>query len=505
MPLHMLPEDLLIEIISLLDVASTLTLSETNSTLRNVAVSRPVWHALTQKLVGAGMLRFDRRQAVHLASASAKQLLDCVQALLCGPAVGDGGAIWKAVTALGIGPGLQAHMPPNGLLVLTPEVPDAPKFPYWSSVTLLGGGGTHVFFMGRHTVFCWSVDDDELVWSHAPSTPADRARSFAVRVVEGGRKAVVVFCFYDAKSVLLADIVALDLKTGAADTVLTVQLPESRAYVGISIAQGRPLVCFSISRGFSHVFANWQTRESCIIHANPATNLSITLLDDTDHAVFVETSVSFNPACALARVGAISLSVLEPHWTSSLDCRSSVSSTRHYFFELLLASCALIAMPFIPRPTAAPMNYLWVLRSPIAEHTYRIWACIPWASNPAEPTYEMYAFRLSLTNPASPTLVPRQPLAPTPSPQLMHHGLLPPVALYYSGHRLVYAPSSGRRRASQCCVLPPAETAPAGTSSLTRVQPVLQLPQIESVVDAAPYANGVLYATSNALHICYFA
>ncbi|KAJ7056027.1 hypothetical protein C8F01DRAFT_1234069 [Mycena amicta] len=442
-----LPEDLFIEIFLHLDVYTTLSI---NSHIRPIALSSPVWRRLFDDLVARG--------DYPLRNASPTQLIDIVKSAACGP-TSKPTEFQKTLSILGIGRAVQRS--PSGLLMVHPDVDGAAKFPRWTNPTILGAGGRHIFFMGWATVFCWSVDSDELVWSHTPSGPVRRVRSFAANVLDSGKNATVALCFMSWDRHTVADVIDLNLDTGASETLMTIELPESTSDIDVSIYCN--IVAFKLSGGSTHVFANWSTKECCALSRRPGTSLSFKILEE--YTIFVETYLSPSTDSHMASLGVISISALDPYWKPTCDCRESNEMFIVSLFFNLEGNVLCSVTLSLPPPRMLPlMNHLWVLESPVQQRTYRIWVCIPSSLHPAQ--YKMYRYHLFVPPAANtPKLSPRQQISHTP--QGVNCGSLAPHAIW------------GR---------------------VTRVQPMFPLPQIESVVDISPYSNGFLYATYNAIH-----
>ncbi|KAF7300413.1 F-box domain-containing protein [Mycena chlorophos] len=551
MRLDQLPEDVLIEILGWLDVASTLRMSQANSNLRRVALGLHVWREILRDLISRGFIRTDKRHREYVNTFSTQQIIQLVKSSTQGPAAAGssagGGRIHKALSMLGLSHTTQQHLAPAGVLMLYPEVhpADGSRFPHWSNATVLGAGGEYIFFLGFHTVFCWGVDSDELRWTHTPSQDVGsrRARSFSVKIQEGGRRAIVVLCFYDAEGSLVADIVNLELnlKRLTSETLMSVCLPQSVSNVEISIFS--PLVSFSINRGSTHVVVDWEAHKCCVVTRAPGRNLSFKLIHG--YIVFAETSRHRQSAERDHHVilGVLSHAYFEGHWTENTDCRQTTGVLTFAASESDAIVCSTsIELP--PTPIVTPLsNYLWVLESPIQHAAYRIWLCIPRSRNVAEMTYEMYSYQLTSSHPAGDgvgvglpqlMLIPRNSggISRAPLSQLQNRGLNPPHGMWYSGHRLSFVRWTGPRRGAghvassgQFQILPPVEsmvtfrptpnphpnaTANANSSSnsfsgIPQVRSVVDLPQAQSIVDVAPYSNGVLYATESAIQLCYFS
>ncbi|KAJ7056042.1 hypothetical protein C8F01DRAFT_1257858 [Mycena amicta] len=229
-----LPEDLFIEIFLHLDVYTTLSI---NSHIRPIALSSHVWRRLSDDLVARGLVRFDKLNRDQLRKASPTQLIDIVKSAVCGPTSKPAGPIRKALSMLGISNTVQRRLSSSGLLMVYPDVDGAAKFPRWMNPTILGAGGRYIFFMGWATVFCWSVDSDELIWSHTPSGPVLRARSFAANVLDGGKSAIVALCFTHWDRYTVADVIDLNLETGASETLY---LPESTSTTIVKFDPSHP-------------------------------------------------------------------------------------------------------------------------------------------------------------------------------------------------------------------------------------------------------------------------
>ncbi|KAJ7177129.1 hypothetical protein C8R46DRAFT_1188739 [Mycena filopes] len=244
--LHELDEDVLIDILSSLDIATVLRVSEVNKDLRQVALGRSLWISLVADLADRGFLALPPPEA--LTGYTSDDLIAEVRRLVVGPKTwAKGGAE----------------------LASTQHTWRLKKPPSSKADIKVVSGGRYVVVHDTSSLDLWESATGRHIWASSGSIT-----TWAVTVSDRGRTAHMVLFWFSPECA--AEVVRIDLASGESNTVF-------RGIVGIlgsDIFRNATIAGEYFAASYSHfdrdvgqrvdriLVVNWPDKTFCVLRAS---------------------------------------------------------------------------------------------------------------------------------------------------------------------------------------------------------------------------------------------
>ncbi|KAJ7806370.1 hypothetical protein B0H13DRAFT_2387112 [Mycena leptocephala] len=244
MPFEALGDDILLQVLSLCDVYTALSVSAINRFLRGVALTKHLWLSLVRDLGFRGVL--DLPTANDLESCSAAELVDLIKRVVVGP------TSWAPMSS--------ARVPPSHRLTVHTGIENLVDF-------RLLPGGKHMVLRTREELFIYEVENSRKIWEHGG------VNTWSVDLLPGGTIARVLLLPKFYAGVVHADITVheVDLTGGQSSEALRLRLPTN----GGRLARWMPSIVgdwFVCAVGHPSIFAqmlvllvNWRAETYVIL------------------------------------------------------------------------------------------------------------------------------------------------------------------------------------------------------------------------------------------------
>ncbi|KAJ6580734.1 hypothetical protein B0H19DRAFT_1112229 [Mycena capillaripes] len=370
------PPDVILTIFTWCDVSSVVSTAQTCRHLHSLGFEKSVWLALLVDLKRRSFL--DEGSTPKLHELSTEELINLVKRILTGP-----DTWWPSQTEGSFIPNVAKQ------IVLHPTVTHGEGILTYENEQKLVRGGRHVLFNNNHTLECWSVAEDNLVWTHESGSVLE----FAAEVADDGDSLVIMICL-ERNDENFVDIIYLDCRTGA-HTIL-VQCPILWEYIDNEVEFSSPVICgilcavaFDPDQDRYQVI-DWRSQLSLILRQGEPGLLLLELIPN--HIILTLTGTGDDEIRVIsADALRAHLAPVSPTSLSDVSCIEIPS-----LFVHTLASSAF-------SPPLASVDSLGVLfhrmvvhESPVAAGTYRLWL---YASRSRRPKY------LSTRTPSPPSCI----------------------------------------------------------------------------------------------------
>ncbi|KAJ7133193.1 hypothetical protein C8R44DRAFT_772028 [Mycena epipterygia] len=502
-----LPEDVVLHALSICDVSSVISFSETNKYLHHIAFTPTVWMSLVEDLRLRGFV--DRLSTADIRSMSTESLVAVVKRVVLGPEAWSpppriqspktsslSRMLGKLATPRQSAP-LGSGPPPtraNKHIVVHPSIP--PGRALCTDFKVLPGGKYVLFHTVNESHFdllgCWRVSDDSLLGTyHCDSGPPSAVISdFAAEVLPGGERANIALCM---SSMLLLHvhsivIVSWDFVTGTTELLSVIEYPAPQLHGG-----SLPNICGDIaavrdyhdesSWADSYILIDWRTQKYCKIQYPINIGLIFSMKIIPGYFILA-IAPSSRPTVQIVVCAIASLS---DYWAPVTQYNTGE--------PVLISNIPHVALTTIQLKTAKfwPVVTLEAHESPLEWGIYRVWLYIKYTESRLLSGSTDHAllcrFRISVPGPGGRQFTWQQQSC-SPADTNERHG-----GISYSGH----TPADFRSLVSLNHQILPPKLPPAPI--------IIAAPEgVMAARQVAPYSGGLAYATpmDNTLVLSYF-
>ncbi|KAJ6472446.1 hypothetical protein C8R45DRAFT_1103896 [Mycena sanguinolenta] len=259
-----LAPDVIFSIFAQCDVSSVISTSQTCRYLHNLAFDKSVWLILLDNLRRRSIL--DRTLEVETLSVA--EMIGIVRRLITGPQTWSPGELDRNPVAE-ISKRIKLHPQSD------------PGNPGFVSVELLPSG-CYILFCYGHTLQCWNVAADGVVWSHTPAVE----HPVLVFGAEETDTSLAIIMIYGP--MLFIEMVNVDLRTGTHNCLLAARAPDS-GFIDKPVIYGA-LAAVRLDSGYMVI--SWRAKSYFIIRGHDSDS-RFTLLPR--HIVVLKSSVNGEP------------------------------------------------------------------------------------------------------------------------------------------------------------------------------------------------------------------
>ncbi|KAJ6472447.1 hypothetical protein C8R45DRAFT_1103897 [Mycena sanguinolenta] len=340
-----LPLDVIFSIFARCDICSVVSASQTCRYLHNLAFDKSIWIGLLDNLRRKSIL--DRTD--DLETLSVAEMIGIVRRLITGPLT------WT--------PGELDHDPVAEIsktITLHPRT--YPGNPGSASVELLPSG-CYVLFRNQHTLECWNVAHDRLVWRHTPAVEHTMLIDFGAEETDTDLAIIMIY-----GPMLFIEIVNVDLGTGTHNCLLAARTPHFELV-------DKPVICETLAAvrfESGYMIINWREKSYFIIRGHDS-HYRFALIPR--HIVVLKSSVDGEPQLHLIPNDTIG-TFFSP--TISLDDAAE------------LAAVSVEEMPKVHtlplRTQSFAVTGVRIHTSPICDADYRVWI---WGTNDTLLSYQL--------------------------------------------------------------------------------------------------------------------
>ncbi|RDB28697.1 hypothetical protein Hypma_014903 [Hypsizygus marmoreus] len=209
-----LVDDVLLRILSLSDIPSVVLVGQTSRHFHNLAFSKQVWLALLSDLHARNFVDLIPGQRLH--DLSTNELVDLAKRIVLGP------RSWSSSHPSGSTLAQQIAVKAN--------VYGGPGSLYWENCAHLLSGGQFCLFLKSKSLECWDLAQSKVVWIYQGNWPESWVTRFAIEVVEGGQKVIILVAvrvLAQPERENFVEVLNLDLSTGTSKTILSWRGPDS--------------------------------------------------------------------------------------------------------------------------------------------------------------------------------------------------------------------------------------------------------------------------------------
>ncbi|KAF7298469.1 hypothetical protein MKEN_01372000 [Mycena kentingensis (nom. inval.)] len=391
-----LPTELVLAILAFCDTSCVISISQTCTSFRSIALTKSLWVDIVARLRGRGFI--DHRAAPDLTQLFVPQLVELVKRAVVGP------ASWSPTPAPATGTDTDSFAP--RVREHTKIYPHLTNFNAYHRVQLVRGG-EHLLVLNSGVLECYDVAQGQRIWADQPASPEYHVNDFAVeRGTLGNLVLAMKFMHMGVRLRTCYEIVELDVRTGSAKQLCWLQIEELDAEgVNIVNLSGSILVSsFSTEEGL--VVLDWRNLALAYIDADTQSASANAALVENCLALVtrhddMQRLLVFDLPSISAR-----LSPIERHGGSTVSFTS--------LQNIPLSSLSPVLTFDIPGGTGSfhSISSFWMYPHPLLEDAYRIWASINAPALPrpglvsldyAPPTVTLHRLSLSLprTNPNS--------------------------------------------------------------------------------------------------------
>ncbi|KAJ6512383.1 hypothetical protein DFH09DRAFT_1374215 [Mycena vulgaris] len=443
-PFSELAPDVLFSIFACCDISSVVSISQTCRNLHDLAHHKSVWLVLVGDLRQKSILD----SALDLQDLSTDDLINLVKSLLTGPET------WSPRDS-GFIPELSKE------IVLHPKIAHGL---YWENEAKLVPSERYVLFNNWHTLECWDVAEDRLVWKHASIVEHASVLEFAAEEIEGDNVLVVMICERtypnNRGQENFVEIVEVDLRTVTHRVLILTRAPDTAYDNPFS----HPVILGTIAAVGTtrptdrYFFVNWKTQASFVLHGGQRSLSLVALIPG--HVILKAASTDGEE-----EIHVISNDALHSHLIPAIGFADICE------FNTVLPD-QIAKLSTLSDPDAWETFFgMSVHASPIHDGEYRVWV---------SGSAYLWSYQLSL------------PIGQPP--QWRQRGLVPAQQrasyqeIAYSGHSLIY---DDPRRS----IVPATLTSHSGE---------MDLEGCGDCVHIAPYSGALIYSTDISVVIRYF-
>ncbi|KAJ7111213.1 hypothetical protein C8R44DRAFT_985435 [Mycena epipterygia] len=493
-----LPEDVVHEALCLCDIASVLSISETNRYLHHLVASAPtIWRALVEDLRHRGFI--DRLTATDIRSRSAQSLVAVVRRLVVGPEAWSPPRLQstpptpfsrifgKSSRPRGepapLGPD-SSFAQPCAHIVLNPM--PHPLYPL-----RVFPGGKYALFRSADDpkiLKSWRTADNSLLSTYRSTIPSSSIVDFAAEVLHGGERANIVIRLRGSSNLgyfsssAFVEVISWDFVTGTTNLLSVTQYtasnfePHSLPKICGGLALIRPYQQSWGPEIYDIIDFREQRHCKILCPSQIRSNFAMELVP----GYLILTSISLSEKTQYIRV--CSIDSLSDSWTPLADHNTAKPVRVSAIPHVALTTIELKGAPDRSGGIA-------VHESPLQRGTYRVWLYIQYSETRLlrSTTDRALLYRFRLTLPAAGQFTWREQRCTPVEPAPRSGGIS------YSGHTAKPDWSTG----PLVSILPP-EIPPApivvGTS-----HPVEAL-----WGNVAPYSGALTYSKGHSFVLCYF-
>ncbi|KAJ6472529.1 hypothetical protein C8R45DRAFT_1217803 [Mycena sanguinolenta] len=448
-----LAPDVIFSIFACCDISSVIFVGQTCRALHNLAFDKSVWMGLLDNLRQKSILDC----SLNLETLSTSEMVGIVQQLVTGPYT------WSADS----NPVADIFQTKT----LHPKIRTGPGVLHWENQAKLLPSGLYVLFNNWSTLECWNIADDTRVWRYTTDIEDARVLEFAAEEV-GIQTTVVriLICIRtypdNGERMNYVEVVAVDLRAGTQNYLLTARAPDSRydnpfSYPGIC---GTLAMASTDSGRNQYMIVDWAAPSYFIVCGHPDTTLRIALIPQ--HIILMNPSLDGE-----SQIHLISNDTLSTYLVPTIGGDGATA------FSPVLAEEIPKLSTFADTDIEEAFSEMHVRVSPLRDGVYRVWIH---GTNYAAKTDGLFSCTLFIPHNEKPYWCQRS--------RSVESG-----ALYYdvsySGHSLRYERTGGY-------------TVFSVASSALR-KPV-ELSSSGDHIDVAPYGGTLTYSTHSSVVIhCY--
>ncbi|KAJ6472449.1 hypothetical protein C8R45DRAFT_1013051, partial [Mycena sanguinolenta] len=235
-----LAPDVIFSIFAFCDISAVVSASQSCRYLHDLAFDKSVWLSLLDNLRRRSIL--DRTS--DLETLSVAEMIGIVRRLITGPLT------WS--------PGELDHDPVAEVskkITLHPQI--NPENPGFGSVKLLPSG-CYVLFPTQHTLECWDVAHDRLVWTH---TPGPELVDFGAEESDTNLSIIMI---YGPTPSPFVEMVNVDLRTGTHNCILAARASHSTRFE-------KPVICGALAAvrlNLGYMIIDWREKSYFIIRGD---------------------------------------------------------------------------------------------------------------------------------------------------------------------------------------------------------------------------------------------
>ncbi|KAJ7106994.1 hypothetical protein C8R44DRAFT_885676 [Mycena epipterygia] len=381
-----LPEDVVYHALSMCDVSSVISISQTSKYLHLLGLTPTVWRSLVEDLRNRGFI--DRLSAADIRAMSTETLIAVVKRLVVGPAAWSPPKIQsspqptsfsKMLAKLVRPRGQKAAVPgplqiqPSEETVLHPALPPVFPEPCLSTFKLLRGGKYALFchVQDPAALVCWRVADDSLLGTYYSALPTPKIFDFEAEVFDGGERAnIVILVYAETDNLGFIEIIHWDFGTGETELLSTTACTNYQMCLSPKICSGLAAVRVYQRLAEMYVIIDWHAHKYCKIICPD--NVGFDFCMELIPGFFIVTARPSSPNLTTEiRVG--SVASLSGSWVS-------LPVGQHNTVEPLpFSSLSLVASNTVTLKDAGiKSGRMEVHESPLQRDTYRVWLRIPY-------------------------------------------------------------------------------------------------------------------------------